>query len=45
MDDALRRAKAYIKAGADGIMIHSKDKSPDEVLEFCKKYKESKPDG
>ena len=32
------RANAYIKAGADAIMIHSKDKKPDEILEFCKKY-------
>jgi phosphoenolpyruvate mutase len=38
MDDALTRAKAYIEAGADGIMIHSKEKTPDEVLEFCKEY-------
>ena len=38
MDDAIRRAKAYISAGADGIMIHSKEKTPDEILEFCKKY-------
>jgi phosphoenolpyruvate phosphomutase len=35
MDDAIRRAKAYIEAGADGIMIHSREKSPDEILEFC----------
>lgn len=40
MDDALQRAKAYIKAGSDGIMIHSKEKSPDEILEFCRKYGE-----
>ncbi len=40
MEDALTRAKAYIEAGADGIMIHSKEKTPDEVLEFCKKYDE-----
>ncbi len=40
MDDALKRAKAYIAAGADGIMIHSKEKSPDEILEFCRKYAE-----
>ncbi len=40
MDDALTRAKAYIEAGADGIMIHSKEKTPDEILEFCKKYDE-----
>jgi len=36
MDDAVARAKAYIEAGTDGIMIHSRQKSPDEVLEFCK---------
>jgi phosphoenolpyruvate phosphomutase / 2-hydroxyethylphosphonate cytidylyltransferase len=35
MDDALRRAEAYITAGADAIMIHSRQKSPDEVFEFC----------
>ncbi len=39
MDDALERAEAYIKAGADGIMIHSKEKTADEILEFCSKYK------
>ena len=38
MDDALTRARAYIEAGADGIMIHSKEKTPDEVLEFCTEY-------
>lgn len=38
MEDALNRAKAYINAGADGIMIHSIDKSGDEILEFCKHY-------
>lgn len=36
MDDAITRAKAYIEAGADGIMIHSRQKSPNEILEFCK---------
>ncbi|WP_420854576.1 phosphoenolpyruvate mutase [Sneathiella marina] len=38
MDDALTRAKAYIEAGADGIMIHSRQKTPDEVFAFCNKY-------
>ncbi len=38
MEDALHRADAYIKAGADGIMIHSRQSSPAEVLEFCEKY-------
>lgn len=40
MEDALERARAYIEAGASGIMIHSKEKSPDEVFEFCEKYQE-----
>jgi len=40
VDDALKRARAYIDAGADGIMIHSKEKEPEEVLAFCKKYME-----
>jgi len=40
MEDALKRSKAYIEAGADGIMIHSKESSPEEILEFCKKYQE-----
>jgi len=39
MEDAINRAKEYIKAGADAIMIHSKEKEPDEILEFCKRYK------
>ena len=38
MSDALQRAKAYIQAGADGIMIHSKEKTPDEIFEFCHEY-------
>jgi len=39
IDDAIKRAKAYISAGADGIMIHSKEKNPKEILDFCDKYK------
>jgi len=38
MEDAIKRAKAYINAGADGIMIHSKEKTPDEIIEFCKRF-------
>lgn len=38
LDDAIRRAKAYIEAGADGIMIHSKEKEANEIIEFCKEY-------
>jgi len=39
MEDALARAFAYVKAGADGIMIHSRRKEPDEVFEFCAKFR------
>lgn len=39
MNDALTRAKAYVKAGADGIMIHSRKKDPAEILEFCDKFR------
>ena len=39
MDDALTRAKAFIEAGADGIMIHSRKKSPDEIIDFVKKFR------
>ena len=39
LEDALIRAKAYIEAGADGIMIHSKEKEPSEILQFCAEYK------
>ena len=38
MDDALKRAAAYIAAGADGIMIHSKKKDGKEIIEFCEKF-------
>ena len=38
LDDALDRALNYIDAGADGIMIHSRKESPDEIIEFCDKY-------
>jgi len=38
MEDALTRAQAYIAAGADAIMIHSREKEPDEIFEFCEKF-------
>lgn len=34
MEDALKRAVAYVSAGADGIMIHSRKKEPDEIFAF-----------
>ncbi|MBR1440740.1 MAG: phosphoenolpyruvate mutase [Lachnospiraceae bacterium] len=39
MEDALERAKAFVAAGADGIMIHSRKKDPAEILEFCDKFR------
>lgn len=39
MEDALSRCEAYVNAGADGIMIHSKKDNPDEILEFCDKFR------
>jgi len=39
MEDALTRAQAYIKAGADGIMIHSRHKDPAEIIEFMHKFR------
>lgn len=40
MDDAIKRARAYIEAGTDGIMIHSKEKDGKEIAEFCRRYNE-----
>lgn len=39
MEDALERARSFVTAGADGIMIHSRKKDPDEILEFCDKFR------
>ena len=39
MADALKRATAFVGAGADGIMIHSRKKDPAEILEFCDKFR------
>ncbi len=43
MQDAMDRADAYVKAGADGIMIHSRSRKPDEVLEFCERFRRVYP--
>ena len=39
MEDALERARAFVKAGADGIMIHSRKKDPAEILDFCDRFR------
>ena len=38
VDDALFRAQIYLEAGADGVMIHSKEKDPAQIMEFAKHY-------
>ena len=40
MDDALSRATAYVTAGADAIMIHSRKKDPSEIKEFLTNFRE-----
>lgn len=39
MEDALKRAFAYVEAGADAIMIHSRKKDPTEIFEFVEKFR------
>lgn len=43
VDDALERCHAYVAAGADGVMIHSKNKSGDDIKEFCLRFREKDP--
>ena len=43
METALKRAKAYEDAGADAILIHSKQKNPDEIFEFADSFKGNCP--
>ncbi len=43
IEDALERCLAYVQAGADGIMIHSKNKSGDDIKEFCLRFREKEP--
>ena len=42
LSDALKRAEVYSKAGADAILIHSKEKTPNEIFAFAKEFKKSK---
>lgn len=37
-EEALRRGTAYAEAGADAVLIHSKQKTPDEILAFCRAW-------
>lgn len=40
MEDAIKRARAYVQAGADAIMIHSRKSLPDEILAFCDLFRQ-----
>jgi len=42
ISDALKRANEYSKAGADAILIHSKEKNPKEIFLFAKKFRQSR---
>ena len=42
LKDALHRAEIYSKAGADAILIHSKEKTPSEIFSFAKEFRKSK---
>ena len=42
LNDALKRAIAYSKSGADAILIHSKDNNPNKIFKFAKKFKKNK---
>lgn len=44
MEDALYRAHAYVQAGADGIMIHSRKNEPTEIFKFCDEFKKNYKD-
>ena len=42
LNDAMKRAQAYVKAGVDAVMIHSKNKVPNEIFAFSKAFSKSK---
>lgn len=42
-DEALKRGEAYAEAGADALLIHSKQKTPDEIVSFCRSWKGQVP--
>lgn len=40
----MMRAMIYVEAGADGIMIHSKDKTGEDIFEFMRQFREFSKD-
>jgi len=43
MEEALKRGEAYRKAGADAVLIHSRERHPDEILQFKKEWGDRLP--
>ena len=43
MEDALKRASAFVEAGADGIMIHSRRREPEEIFTFVERFRRTDP--
>jgi phosphoenolpyruvate phosphomutase len=43
LNDALDRANAYADAGADAVLIHSKEKTPDQIISFAKRWTRPTP--
>lgn len=43
VDDALERCNAYVEAGADGVMIHSRNRSGADIREFCLHFRKEHP--
>ena len=43
IEDALERAERYAAAGADAVLIHSKEKTPDQIIEFCRRWTPKTP--
>ena len=42
LNDAIKRAEIYSKAGVDAILIHSKEKTPKEIFSFAREFKKSR---
>ena len=43
LEEALNRARAYVNAGADAVVVHSKQNTPCEILNFCNSWKKKAP--
>ena len=42
-DEAVRKGEAYVDAGADAVLVHSKERTPDEVLGFVRRWEGRRP--